>query len=126
MKKHIHTSQVVGRRIFLLSEYLVGMTDTCCTEQQRATTTSRVIDIAQTSVTNGNDLCQDTAYFLRSIELTGFLACSSSKLANHILVGITENIYLLRCFYSKVNIIKCKKNIAHQCILVICSFTQFW
>ena len=44
------------RRILLLSEYLVGITDTCCTEQQRAATTSRVIDIAQTSVTDGYDL----------------------------------------------------------------------
>ena len=124
MKKHIHTSQVVGRRVLLLSENLVCMTDACCTEQQRTTTTSWVIDIAQTSVTDGYDLCQDTAHFLRSIELTSFLACTSSKLANHILVGITENVNLLRCFHTKVNIIKGKKNIADQSILVIGSLAQ--
>ena len=56
VQKHIHTSQVVGRRVLLLSENLVGMTYACCTEQQRATTTSRVIDITQTSVTDGYDL----------------------------------------------------------------------
>ena len=100
------------------------MTYACCTEQQRTTTTSWVIDIAQTSVTDGYDLCQNTAHFLRSVELTSFLACSSSKLANHILVGITENVNLLRCFYTKVNIIKGKKYVADQNVLVICSLAQ--
>ena len=124
MKKHIHTSQVVGRRVLLLSENLVCMTDACCTEQQRTTTTSWVIDIAQTSVTDGYDLSQDTAHFLRSVELTSFLACTCGKLANHILVGITENINLLRCLHTKVNIIKGKKHIADQSVLVIGSFSQ--
>ena len=124
MKEHVHTSQVVGRRIFLLSEDLVCMTDACSTKQQRTTTASRVINIAQTSVTNGHNLCQDTAHFLRCVELTSFLASTSGKLANHILVGITENINLLRCFHTKVNIIKCKKNIADQSILVIGSLAQ--
>ncbi len=32
MQKHVHTSQIIGRRILLLSEYLVGMTDACSTE----------------------------------------------------------------------------------------------
>ena len=100
------------------------MTDACCTEQQRAATTGRVIDIAQTSVTDGYDFGQDTAHFLRCVELTSFLACTCGKLANHILVGITENIYLLRCFHTKVNIIKGKKNIADQCVLVIGSLAQ--
>ena len=124
MKKHIHTSQVVGRGVLLLSENLVCMTDACCTEQQRTTTTGRVIDIAQTSVTDGYDLCQDTAYFLRSVELASFLASTRGKLANHILVGITENVNLLRCFHTKVNIIKGKKNIAYQSVLVIGSLAQ--
>ena len=100
------------------------MTDACSTEQQRTTTTSRVIDIAQTSVTDGYDLCQNTTHFLRSVELTSFFACTCGKLANHILVGITENINLLRCFHTKVNIIKCKKNIADQSVLVIGSLAQ--
>ena len=34
VQKHVHTSQVVGRRVLLLSEYLVCMTYACCTEQQ--------------------------------------------------------------------------------------------
>src|SRR5574344_1622219 len=119
MKKHIHTSQVVGRRVLFLSENLVCMTDACCTEQQRTTTTSRVINIAQTSVTNGYYLCQDTAYFLRSVELTSFLASTSGKLRNHILVGITENINLLRCFHSELHIIKGKQHVAHQSVLIV-------
>ena len=100
------------------------MTYACCTEQQRTTTTSWVIDIAQTSVTDGYNLCQDTAHFLRCVELTCFLASTSGKLANHILVGITENIYLLRCFYTEIYVIKCKKYITDQSVLVIGSLAQ--
>ena len=96
VQKHIHTSQVVGRRVLLLSENLVCMTYAC----------------------------QDTAYLLRCVELTSFLASTRGKLANHILVGITENVNLLRCLHTKVNIIKGKKNVADQSVLVIGSLAQ--
>ncbi|EJW94077.1 hypothetical protein EVA_17819 [gut metagenome] len=56
VQKHVHTSQVIGRWILLLTENLIGLTDVCRTEQQRATTTGRVIHITQTGMANGDNL----------------------------------------------------------------------
>jgi len=57
VKQHIHSSKIVGCRILFLSVNIYSVTNTCSTKQQRAATASRVIDIAQTLVSNGNNLC---------------------------------------------------------------------
>ena len=72
-----------------------------------------------------NNLRQYTADLLRSIELTGFLACAGCKLANHIFVSIAQNINFLRGLYTKVNIVQCKKHIADERVFIICCFSQF-
>ena len=64
-----------------------------------------------------NNLRQYTADLLRSIELSGFLACAGCKLANHIFVSIAQNINFLRGLYTKVNIVQCKKHIADERVL---------
>ena len=66
-----------------------------------------------------NNLRQYTADLLRSIELTCFLACTGSKLANHIFVSIAQNVNLLRSFYTELYVIKCKQNIAYKRIFII-------
>ena len=53
-----------------------------------------------------NNLRQYTADLLRSIELTCFLACTGSKLANHIFVSIAQNINFLRGFYTELYIVE--------------------
>ena len=72
-----------------------------------------------------NNLRQYTADLLRSIELSGFLACAGCKLANHIFVSIAQNINFLRGLYTKVNIVQCKKHIADERVFIICCFSQF-
>ena len=80
VKQHIHSSKIVGCRILFLSVNIYCIANTCSTKQQRAATASRVIDIAQTLMSYRDDFCQDTADFLRSIEFSGFLSGSCSKL----------------------------------------------
>ena len=70
-----------------------------------------------------NNLRQYTADLLRSIELSGFLACAGCKLANHIFVSIAQNINFLRGFYAELYIVECKQNIAYKHILVISSLS---
>ena len=95
MKEHIHAGKIVGCGILLLSEYLISMSYTCCTEQQRAATAGWIINIAKACMAEGYNFSQDTANFLRSVKLTGFLSCTGGKLANHILISIAKNINLL-------------------------------
>ncbi len=75
-------------------------------------------------MSKSNNLRQYTADLLRSIELTCFLACTGSKLANHILISIAQNVNLLRCLHTKLYVIECKQNIANKRILVICCLSE--
>ena len=57
MKQHIHSGKVISCRILFLSININCISDIGSTKKQRATTASRVIYIAQTLVSDGNNFC---------------------------------------------------------------------
>ena len=95
------------------------------TEKQRATTASRVIHIAKPCMADRHYLCQYLTDFLRSVEFSGFLSGSCGKLPNHILIGITKNIYFFRCLHTKLNVIQSQQHIADKRVLILCRLAKF-
>ena len=125
MQQHVHSGQIKGRWVLLLSEDAVCLTTTGSAKQQRTRATSGVIDILQTGLARCYYLCQYLANLLRSVELASLLTCSSSKLTYHVFVGITEDVNVTGIFQSEVNAIKCHQHITDESVLIVCRLTEF-
>ena len=118
VKKHIHSCKVECGRILLLAEYLVGIAFAGGTKEQRTGTASRVIDGLQPVLSGDDDFRQNLADLLRSIELTGFLACSGGELPDHIFIRIAQYVNILRILKTEINAVERDKDITDEPVLV--------
>ena len=125
MQQHIHSCQVEGGGVLFLTKDFIGVTVTGGTEQQGSGPASRVIHVLETGLSGNDDFGKNLAHFLRRIKLSGFLAGTGRELTNHILVGITQDVDILRFVQAEVNAIERNQHVADEFVLVIGRLAKF-
>ena len=116
MKEHIHTGKIIGGGIFLLTEYLNGITYIGCTDEQRTGTACGVINVRKR-------LCPSVTISAR-IRLTScgyrthrLFTCTCCKLRNHIFVSIPKYVNLRSPRLLEVNPVEGCENTADKIVL---------
>ena len=125
VQEHIHSGQVKRRGVLFLAENFVRITASGRAEQERATTAGRIVHIFETGLAGNHNLRENLAHLLRRIELSGFLTGSGGELTNHIFIGISENVYVLRIVQPEINAVERYQYIADKPVFVISGLAQF-
>ena len=93
-------------------------------QQQRAGAAGGIVNVLEAGFPGGDDLGEDGADFLRSVELARLLARAAGELADEVFVGIAQHVGI-SVVEPEVDLVKVDEHLGDEVVLLILRLAQF-
>jgi len=124
VQDHVHPCQVVGGRVHLLT---VELPDILALlrhpQEQRGRAASGVIGTLELLLPGGDDLGENGADLLRSVELARLLPRATGELADEVFVGIAQHVGL-GVVEPEVDLVQVDEHLGDEFVLLVLGFPQ--
>ncbi len=124
VQDHVHAGEVVGGGVHLLPVEVAHVLDLLRhPQQQGAGAAGGVIDALQALASGSDDLRQNGTDLLRRVELPGLLPRTTGKLADEILIGISQHVRL-DIGQAEVDLVQMHEHLGDEFVLLVLGLAE--